>query len=151
MALNGVLLDGDVEKAYQHLQSIDDKKFTTIFEFLYSHNLAVNLFDKFNVDRIFELRILSVDQNYRGQGIARSLVNESERVAAENGFKLVKLDATSLFTQKLSATLGFITASEKRFDEYRNENGEVIIQVEPPHVSTKIMYKLLDRTDGNGI
>lgn len=144
VALNGVLVDGDVEKAFENLQCIDDEKFKKIFSFLYSHNLEVNLFEQFDVDRIFELRILSVNSKYRGQGIARQLVVKSEKIAEENGFKLIKSDATSFITYKICAPLGFVVCSEKRFDEYLDANGEQIFHTESPHESNKILCKLLD-------
>lgn len=134
----------DIEASWKEIEALEDDAFKKIFVFLYTHNARHNLFKEFNVDKIFEVRILSVDAKFRGQGIAKNLLRKSEACAAENDFRMMKLDATSLFTQKVSASLGYLMRSEYRYDEYVDENNERIFDVEPPHESSKIMYKLLN-------
>lgn len=56
----------------------------------------------------------------------------------------MKSDATGLFSQKVSTSLGFITCTELRYDEYVDENNKRIFSVEPPHESFKLMCKILD-------
>lgn len=53
---------------------------------LFSHNADVQLFKKYDVEKIFELRILSVDSDFRGRGLGQALVKKSEELARENGF-----------------------------------------------------------------
>lgn len=65
-----------------------DKQFKKIFNLLYGENLKLNLFERFDVDKIFEIRILSVDSKFRGQGIAKKLLLKSQEIAEENGFKV---------------------------------------------------------------
>lgn len=144
VVLNGCLQYKDVETSWKEIEALQDDAFKKIFVFLYKHNARHNLFREFNVDKVFEVRILSVDAKFRGQGIAKSLLRKCEEFAAENGFRLLKMDATSMFTQKVAASLGYLTRSEYRYDEYVDENNERIFDVEPPHQSNKIMYKLLD-------
>lgn len=55
---------------------------------LYSHNLSVDIFNKFDVNKVFDVRILSVDSRFRGQGIAKELVRRSEMVAKDFEFKV---------------------------------------------------------------
>lgn len=59
VALNGILHRGDIEKAQETLQRSNDERFVKIFNFLYQGNK--HTFQELNVDRIFEIRILSVD------------------------------------------------------------------------------------------
>ncbi len=88
MALNGIQNPSDAKMAKEKLLQANDEKYKNIFSFLYSINQDLDLFTKFRVDRIFECRILSVDQNYRGQGLARKLLEKSLQVATEAGFKV---------------------------------------------------------------
>lgn len=88
MALNGIARRGDVEKALEEMKTIDNIKYQRIFGLLNSVNKTANLFGKYNVDKIFELRILSVDSRFRGKGIARELFLRSELIAEEHGFKV---------------------------------------------------------------
>lgn len=59
--LNGFLYQGDILKAKEKLnRDCKDEKFKKIFNLLYDENLKIDLFKTYNVDKIFELRILSV-------------------------------------------------------------------------------------------
>lgn len=81
----------------------------------------------------------------RGQGLAKLLLLESERIASDQGFQVIKADATGLFSQRISSSIGFITLLEIRYDEYLNEEtGDPVFNVEKPHESLKIMYKWID-------
>lgn len=86
--LNGVLGPGDVETSQKKLELNDDEKFKKIFRLLYTLNLKDDIFQRFDVDKAFDVRILSVDGQYRGQGIAKQLVRHSEDVARKYEFKV---------------------------------------------------------------
>lgn len=77
--------------------------------------------------------------------MAKKLLIESERVAQSNGFQVMKADATGLFSQKISSSLGFSTLVEIRYDEFIDaETGYPVFHVDPPHESLKIMFKWID-------
>lgn len=88
MCLNGVLLDGDLKSALEKLNENGDKEFQKIFNLLYGESLKLDLFERLNVDKIFEVRILSVDEKFRGHGIAKNLMLKSQEIAEENGFRV---------------------------------------------------------------
>lgn len=88
VALNGIQNLGDIEIEKEKLDQANDEKYKNIFTFLYGINQDLDLFAKYRVDRIFECRILSVDQNYRGQGLAKQLLQKSLEIAEEQGFKV---------------------------------------------------------------
>lgn len=46
------------------LNDVTDENFKKIFKLLYEENLKINLFKQFEVDKIFEIRILSVDSKW---------------------------------------------------------------------------------------
>lgn len=58
VALNGILHRGDTENA-KALKLSSDERFVKIFDFLYKAN--AHTFEELTVDRVFEIRILSVD------------------------------------------------------------------------------------------
>lgn len=63
--LNGFLYQGDILIAKEKLnQDCNDEKFKKIFNLLYDENLKIDLFKSYNVEKIFELRILSVSDRY---------------------------------------------------------------------------------------
>lgn len=85
MALNGWVYKGEIEEARQKLKDLKDDRFRTIFTMLYDENLKHDIYDLYNVNKFFEVRILSVDPKYRGQGIGKKLFMESEKLAKELG------------------------------------------------------------------
>lgn len=62
VALNGVLREGDVERATEALKHSNDDRFKKIFNLLYEQNIKANLFEELGVTKLFEIRILSVDK-----------------------------------------------------------------------------------------
>lgn len=88
VALNGIDRPGDMEECLKDIESIDNIQYRRIFGLLVNVNLPLDLFGKYNVDKIFELRILSVDSKYRGKGLAKQLFLRSEMLAQERGFKV---------------------------------------------------------------
>ncbi|KAK9875612.1 hypothetical protein WA026_009410 [Henosepilachna vigintioctopunctata] len=143
--LNGISHRGDVEEELEKMKSIDDIKFNRLMGLLFTNNADVELFKKYNVDKIFELRILSVDNDFRGKGLAQKLMEMSEQLAQEQGFTLLKVDATSFFTQKICTKLGYKTMKSIVYKDIKNENGELIYDVPSPHDTYKIMVKDISR------
>lgn len=88
MALNGISRKGDTEHSLEEMKSIDNIAYQRIFGLLNTVNKEIDLFGKYGVDKIFELRILSVDSKYRGKGLAKELFSRSELIAEEYGFKV---------------------------------------------------------------
>lgn len=88
MCLNGVLRKGDIEKGLHDLAQYNDESFQSIYRFLYTLNLRQDLFTTYKVEKVFDVRILSVDSGFRGQGIAKKLITQSEKVARDNDFKV---------------------------------------------------------------
>lgn len=88
MSLNGIQKPGDIEIEQKKLENITDERFKKIFSLLYGINQSLDLFSKYNVDRILEGRILSVDSTFRGRGLAKELIKRTEDVARTNQFKV---------------------------------------------------------------
>lgn len=97
---------------------------------------------------MFEIRILSVDTECRGQGVAKRLLQESEKVARCEGFQVMKADATGFFSQKICKSLDFITLLEIPYQDYTeeksNEERVAVFNVDPPHFALKIMFKRIE-------
>lgn len=137
VCLNGFLHPGDTAKAKAALENCQDERFKKIFDLLYDQNLKVDLFELLNVDRIFEFRILSVDKNYRGQGLAKKLIQNSEDVARKYHCKVVKGDATAAGSLAICLSLGLKPIQELSYKE-------IDLEVKAPHEKFVILYKTLD-------
>lgn len=137
VCLNGFLHPGETLKAKNALESCQDERFRKIFTLLYDQNLKFDLFEKLNVDRIFEYRILSVDKNYRGQGLAKKLMQKSEEVARKYHCKVVKGDATAAGSLAICLSLGLKPIEEISYKD-------IDLDVSPPHEKLVILYKMLE-------
>lgn len=136
VCLNGFLHPGDVLKAKAALENCQDERFKKIFSLLYEQNLKFNLFEMLDVDRVFENRILSVDKNYRGQGLAKKLMQRSEDIARKYHCKVVKGDATAAGSLAICKSLGFTPIQEIDYKD-------VDLLVSLPHEKLVILYKTL--------
>ncbi|XP_020284520.1 dopamine N-acetyltransferase [Pseudomyrmex gracilis] len=139
MALNGILKKGEREEAERRLAELNDEKFKKIFGLLYKLNEKVDLFAKYNVDELFECRILSIDENYRGKGLAGILMIDTIKTAKDAGFKVCKADATGAYSQKVCSKHGFQVEAEIPYVELDKS-----IRPAPPHQALKLMVKLLN-------
>ncbi|XP_072396820.1 arylalkylamine N-acetyltransferase 1-like [Diabrotica undecimpunctata] len=139
--LNGICRRGDIEKSLENMKTIDSVPYHRIFGLLNGVNKEIDLFTRYNVEEIFELRILSVEPKYRGRGLAKELFSRSEGIARKHGLKLMKVDATSLFTQKICEAFGFESIKSVCYADYKDENGRKMYDTESPHDYYKVMVK----------
>lgn len=85
-------------------------------------------------EKTIELRILSMNPQYRGKGIAKSLVEESIRVAKSRGFEVMKMCCTSEFTAKIARSLGWQEFYRLAYEDYGKVSGsEYTMKPTPPH------------------
>lgn len=89
------------------------------------------------VDRVFEYRILSVDNQYRGQGLAKKLIQKSEEIARKYHCKVVKGDATAAGSLAICLRQGLKPIQEIVYKD-------IDFDVSPPHEKLVILYKELD-------
>lgn len=136
VCLNGFLRPQDYEKAKESLEKCQDERFKKIFSLLYDENLKIDLFKLHDVDKIFEYRILSVDRDYRGRGLAKQLITKSEDVARKYQCKVVKGDATAQGSLAICLSQGLEPITEIYYKD-------TDIQVEPPHEKLVILHKKL--------
>jgi hypothetical protein len=81
VALNGSHEPGHLEEMQKNADSCPNPRFRNILQLLAAVERGSDVFSKFpDVDRLVELRILSVDTALRGRGIAKALLEESRSV-----------------------------------------------------------------------
>ncbi|KAK9693270.1 ANTH domain [Popillia japonica] len=134
IALNGISRRGEVEEALKSMGNVENIQYHHIFGLLFNLNKEADLFNKYGIDEIFELRILCVSPKYRGRGIASKLFAASEKIAVERGFKMIKVDATSYFTQKVCESNGLHTVNEINYKKFKDEHGK--------HIYGKSKYRI---------
>ncbi|XP_057662354.1 arylalkylamine N-acetyltransferase 1-like [Diorhabda carinulata] len=116
-----------------------DKKFVIIANLLGYVEEKAALFQKYpKVSKIFDIRLLSVDNSYRGKGIAKAFCKKSIDIAKEQGAQLMSMICTSSFSASIAKKNGFEVVYELDYADYKI-NGEVVLKPEHPHKSIKML------------
>ncbi|XP_075232597.1 arylalkylamine N-acetyltransferase 1-like isoform X1 [Lycorma delicatula] len=141
VCLNGIDVRGGT-KASEEVNVADEEcsnpKFKKILNLLSVVGKQSDVFGQFpNIDKVLEVRILSVDDNYRGKGIAKSLIERSKSLGQEIGIPMIRVDCTSAFSAMAVAHLGFQCIYTLQYAEYLDNNGEPIFNPPPPHSCVK--------------
>ncbi|XP_020293505.1 dopamine N-acetyltransferase-like isoform X2 [Pseudomyrmex gracilis] len=140
----GVLLNGKMdppldEEEPEYIRLCKNAKFKKILKLLHHIDRNVNVDGRFRDLNVLEIRIISVDTNWRGKGVAKTLIEKTTEIAKEQGFHYIRADCTSLFSGKLCARLGFDAIYTLNYTDYVDENGQPIFSPASPH-TTAISY-----------
>lgn len=93
--------------------------------------------------KALDLEILCVSALARGRGIGRALIEGSSQVAREDGYQLFRMDCTSFYAARLSEMLGMTCVYSLPYEDYKDENGDPVLKVKPPHTALKIFKQKL--------
>ncbi|CAH1713345.1 unnamed protein product [Aphis gossypii] len=140
VVLNNLTYRVDREKNNENEEDTkDNTKFNIITEFLDKVEREADVFQKFpNVDRVMDIKIISVDESFRGQGVCKALIDKTIEIALENKCPMVYVECSSYFSAKAAERLGFECIYTLYFRDYLDKNGEVVFKTPPPHDSSKV-------------
>lgn len=85
--VNGLMCPGTVEKELAEL-SDPQKPFEKILYMKAKANSKVNLFEKYGVDAIYDVKMASVDEKYQDPSVVSDALKMDEKIAREAGFKV---------------------------------------------------------------
>lgn len=109
-----------------------------MFEYV-EHNF--NVFDLYpNIDRYMDGKILSVNSNYRGYGIAGKLTERTVQYMRANNIPVIHVMCSSHFSARVCEKLNFQTVYELPFVDYVVD-GENPIVPAAPHTAIRILVK----------
>lgn len=106
-------------------------------------NADADLFNRYKVKSIFDMRLASIEQKYQGQNIGFDALKLDEKIAREKGYGLIKTEASGIYSARILEKAGFKCVSEIRYECFLDKNGKVMIPVKSPHVSLKLLVKEL--------
>lgn len=114
------------------------KKILTLFEYIES---IFNLFDVYpEYSSALDGKILAVNSNYRGLGIAGKLTTRTIEYMQEKGIPLFNIMCSSKYSARVCEKLGFEEVFSLPFLDYV-VNGENPLLPADPHKDIKIMVK----------
>lgn len=116
------------------------KKIMALMDYVDEH---FNIFDMYpNVDRLLDIKIMSVDSRYRGLGIAGMLTDRTMQYVKENNIKLVHVLCSSHFSARVMEKMSFEEVYRLPYSDYL-VNGEQVFDPEKPHNAVRILVKRL--------
>ncbi|XP_071634644.1 arylalkylamine N-acetyltransferase 1 isoform X1 [Temnothorax longispinosus] len=146
-AIVGVLLNGKMDppsnEEPEYIQSCKNAKFKKILRLLHHIDKGVNINGQYRDFNVLEVRIISVDTNWRGKGVGKTLIEKSMEIAKEQGFHYIRADCTSFFSGKLCARLGFDAIYNLNYNDYVDEDGKPIFSPASPHTAVVAYIKKL--------
>lgn len=85
--INGLMCPGTMEKDLAEL-SDPQKPFEKILYLKAKANAKVNLFEKYGVDAIYDVKMASIDENFQDPSVVSDALKMDEKIAREAGFKV---------------------------------------------------------------
>ncbi|XP_058455711.1 arylalkylamine N-acetyltransferase 1 isoform X2 [Malaya genurostris] len=102
-----------------------------------------NIFDLHqDVDQMLDIKIMSVDNRYRGMGIAGKLTDRTMECVKERNIKLVHVLCSSHYSARVMEKMGFEEVYNLPYQDYL-VNGEQVFDPEKPHAAVRILVKRL--------
>jgi len=146
--LNSIMnMDDYIIQQYSDENFDPSSRFDDIEVLLNKVRRDIDLFGKYpnvNIDRIMELKLISVNEAYRGQGVCQALVKKSKEMALELGYQMIYSECSSYFTAKAMERCGFQCIYSLPYSDYVDRKGKVVFNVvKPPHECIKVQLLLL--------
>ncbi|XP_034476367.1 dopamine N-acetyltransferase isoform X2 [Drosophila innubila] len=143
--INGLLrrpaaTDAPPEKA---ADGCEHHKFKKILGLMDHVEEKFNIFDLYpNENVILDGKIISVNSNYRGMGIAGKLTERAYEYMRANQISVYHVMCTSHYSAVVMEKLGFHEVFNLKFADYKKDD-EVVFKPAIPHVGVRILCKEL--------
>lgn len=113
----------------------DDARFAQIQRMLSQATAEGEVFQHApaDLDRIFDIFILSVDSSWRGKGIATKLLDRSREIAQADGHRLMRIVCTSFVSALIASRMGYRCIAKVDYKTVLDRKGQRVFPTEPPH------------------
>ncbi len=82
-----------------------------------------NIYERMDVDSYGDLLFISVDREFRGQGLATEMYERALKLLKSKGLKCAESVFSSPISQRIAKRLGFTELSRRYFKEYKTLDG----------------------------
>ncbi|XP_019893725.2 arylalkylamine N-acetyltransferase 1 isoform X1 [Musca domestica] len=122
-------------------ESCQHPKFKKILQLMDYIEGDFNVFDLYpGTNTILDGKILSVNTNYRGLGIAGRLTERTLDYMREHKIPVMHVLCSSHYSARVMEKLGFHEVYRLNYCDYK-VNNEAVLRPEPPHVAARILVK----------
>ncbi|CAF0862820.1 unnamed protein product [Rotaria sordida] len=116
--LAGVCLNEVKYKNDTNTINESNEKLHFILHLLHHMHKNINLFDHFLTDSLLHIFIINVDSNYRGYGLASTLISASTEHAKKLNIGGAYAEATNIYSLNSFKQIGFQTYHQLNYVEY---------------------------------
>ncbi|CAH1169604.1 unnamed protein product [Phaedon cochleariae] len=147
--LIGVCLSDVIDRNHKDaLPEVEDERFAKLIGLFDRLANETKIFEEFpHADRGVVINVLSVDESYRGQGIAKRMLNRIRDLGKENHCGFIKMDCTSLYSASAAKSLGFKLLYSLDYSDYL-VNDEVVFRPKLPHIAATVYAQNIDHSTG---
>ena len=146
-AVVGVVLNDKLEPTSdeepEYITTCENPKFKKILRLLYYVDKNLSRDGKYRGLNVLDIRIISVDSNWRGKGVGKALVEKALAIGREKGFHAARTVCSSFFSGKLCLRLGFERVYELNYADYHGEDGKPVFTPALPHTGIVTYVKKL--------
>ena len=98
---------------------VEDEPLRALLEFIAHMDNEIDLFNRIGLSEVFYCFVLAVHTKYRMHGLGTALVGTSLALAKELGFRAVKAECTSKFSQQIAEKFGAGVIDAFPYDQYQ--------------------------------
>ncbi|KAK4880907.1 hypothetical protein RN001_004226 [Aquatica leii] len=111
-----------------------------LFKFYAYLHRAPCLFEKYGVDKLYEMKTMFVRTEDRNKGIGRLLLESSLSLGTRRRYKVIRCDATSIYTDRLCTKLKMKMVHDIPYCSYTGDDPEhtPVFKAPPPHTGCRV-------------
>ncbi|XP_041981167.1 uncharacterized protein LOC121734644 [Aricia agestis] len=124
-------------------QKCPNPKFQKILYILAKRESGARLAEQYPEDKhVVEVKVTATDTKWRRKGIMKALIETSEKVIKERGYRLIRLDTSSAYSAMSAERLGYTCKYRALYRDLKMD-GQPLIVPEPPHLEDCVFIKEL--------
>lgn len=120
-----------------------NKKWSQYLRLYIQLDSSANVYQRFDVEKVFHVHGLTVNSDCRGLSIATTLVRKTFELAESLGHKTITMYCSSFYTEKIALKLEMVRIAEMAMEEIKSETGERLVYTSPPHTHIRTYAKRL--------
>jgi len=116
-------MDQGMEEALEGVEDPNYRPIQAIRHMLRRQNS--HIYDEIGTEKMFSIRMVGVEPENRGQGVATNLIRRSILLAGCLGFRAIKAEATGRFSKETFEKVGMIPGSSIKYADFTYEGEKV--------------------------
>ncbi|XP_055527222.1 arylalkylamine N-acetyltransferase-like 2 [Wyeomyia smithii] len=134
---------GYVDDLLQAAKLAKTRKWSDSLKLLARLQQSVNVLERFNVPKCYDIEIVAVDPEYRGHSIGAKLFERQFERGRDLGYPLASADCSSYYSARIAERVGMTCVGRLAYVDYRDEHGVQLFQPSAPHLEIQTFAKRL--------